>query len=228
MNKGIFIVIDGTDGSGKTEQTKRLIARLSDAGHTVELADFPQYGKPSAHFVEKYLRGEYGALKDIDAYRASLFYALDRFEASFDIRPALENGTIIVSNRYVSANMGHQAGKIHDPVERERFLTWLKDLEYGILGIPKPDVNILLYIPPEKGQQFVAQKAAREYTQGKSHDIHEADIGHLRDASQAYLEVADREGWKVVDYRTEDPNVIKTLDQVHEEIWNHLVLCKVI
>jgi len=221
---GAFIVIEGTDGSGKTEQTKRLVARLEATGRKVHTADFPQYGSPSAIFVEKYLRGEYGDLKDIDAYKASLFYALDRFDASFTIRKCLSEGMTVVSNRYVSANMGHQAGKIHDPLERKKFLSWLKNLEYEICGIPKPDMTFLLYIPPEKGQEFVAQKAAREYTQGKSHDIHEADINHLRDAAEAYLEVANQEGWKVVDYRTEDPAVIKTLDQVEEEIWSALVI----
>ena len=104
---GTFIVIDGTDGSGKGTQTTRLADRLRAEGRDVVVVDFPRYGNPSAYFVERYLRGEYGELKSIDAYRASLFYALDRYDASFEIRAALDRGAIVVSNRYVLANKGH-------------------------------------------------------------------------------------------------------------------------
>jgi dTMP kinase len=174
--QGKLIVIDGTDGSGKGTHAGMLIERLVRENRKVQLADFPQYGKASAFFVEKYLRGEYGALESIGAKKASLFYALDRYDASFDMRDWLASGGIIVSNRYVSSNMGHQAGKILDPDERQACIEWLKDLEYGILGLPKPDANILLYVPPEVGQQLVDKKVAREYTQGKKRDIHEAGI----------------------------------------------------
>ena len=118
--------------------------------------------------------------------------------------------------------MGHQAGKIADPVERETFLTWLKALEYGQFNLPQPDVNILLYVPPEIGQRLVAQKAARAYTQGKSHDIHEADIVHLRNASEAYLQVAAREGWKVIDCVTADGVTLRAEEDIHEEIYRYL------
>lgn len=217
--RGKFIVIDGTDGSGKGTQTGRLIARLKREGRRVELTDFPQYGEPSAYFVEKYLRGEYGTLETIDAYKASVLFAVDRFDASFRVRKWLDEGVLVVSNRYTPSNMGHQAGKIADPKERKKFLSWLKQFEYGLLGIPKPDVTILLYVPPEIGQKFVAQKAAREYTKGKSHDIHEADLDHLRHAAEAFLGVAKKERWHIIDYRTNEKGKIKTLDEIENEIW---------
>ena len=176
--QGTLIVIDGTDGSGKGTHSGMLIERLTREHRKVQLADFPQYGKPSAFFVEKYLRGEYGTADEVGAYRASLFYALDRYDASAQMREWLNAGGIIISNRYVSSNMGHQAGKIADPVKRAECIAWLKELEYGMLELPKPDANILLYVPPEIGQKLVDQKAAREYTKGAKRDIHEADILH--------------------------------------------------
>lgn len=218
--KGKFIVIEGTDGSGKATQTKYLAEKLTSLGVPFELADFPQYGSPSAYFAEKYLRGEYGTAEEVGPYRGSLFYAVDRYDKSFEIRKWLAEGKMVVSNRYVSANMGHQAGKIKNKPEREKFLKWLLELEYEIFGIPKPDLTVLLYVPPEIGQKFVDQKGARAYTKGKSRDIHEADLKHLQDAAEAYLAVAKKYKWAVIDYKTKDG--ILSLEQVQARIWERV------
>ncbi len=218
--KGKFIVIEGTDGSGKATQTKFLAEKLKLLGVPFELADFPQYGKPSAYFAERYLRGEYGTAEEVGPYRGSLFYAVDRYEKSFDIRKWLAEGKTVISNRYVSANMGHQAGKIKNKAKREKFLKWLEELEYGIFGIPKPDLTILLYVPPEVGQKFVDQKGERAYTKGAKRDIHEADLSHLQDAAKAYLEVAKKYKWKVIDYKTKEG--ILSLDEVQARIWERV------
>ncbi len=218
---GKLVVIDGTDGSGKATHAGMLIERLAREGRNASLADFPRYKNPSAYFVERYLRGEYGPLETIGAKKASLFYALDRYDASFDMRKSLQEGAIIVSNRYVSSNMGHQAGKIDDPTERAECIEWLKELEYGIFELPRPDANVLLYVPPEVGQMLVDKKAAREYTQGKKRDIHEADLSHLQKASGAYLEVATREGWKVINCMA-DSQTLRPKEVIHEEIYAYL------
>lgn len=217
MSEGKFIVIEGTDGSGKATQTKFLAEKLTSLKMPFELADFPQYGNPSAYFAEKYLRGEYGTAEDVGPYRGSIFYAVDRYDKSFDIRRAISEGKVVVSNRYVSANMGHQAGKIKNPAEREKFLEWLLELEYDIFKIPKPDLTILLYVPPAVGQKLVDQKGERAYTKGKKRDIHEADLKHLNDAAEAYLSVAKKYGWTVIDCSTKDG--LLSLEEVHKLIW---------
>ena len=127
---GKFIVIDGTDGSGKATQTELLAEKLRYAGFDVALADFPQYGKKSAGPVEEYLNGKYGPAHEVGPYRGSIFYALDRYDASFEIKEWLKQGKIVISNRYVTANMGHQGGKIKDLEEKRRFYEWLYELEY--------------------------------------------------------------------------------------------------
>lgn len=218
---GTFIVVDGTDGSGKGTQTTRLHRRLLAAGRDVMLVDFPRYGTASAYFVERYLRGEYGDLRDVDAYRASIFYALDRFDASFEIRAALARGAVVVSNRYVSANKGHQMAKIADPAERARFLAWLNDLEYGVLGIPKPDLTILLHVPADVGFALVAAKDERAYLNGKVRDIHEEDREHLRAAEAAYvaLVTVDRsERWQRIDCM-EDGRLL-AIEEVERRVWD--------
>lgn len=224
MPKGIFIVIDGTDGSGKGTQTVRLTERLKAEGRDVLTVDFPRYGNPSAYFVEMYLRGEFGDLKDIDAYRASTFYALDRFAAASEIRAALDRGAIVVSNRYVSANKGHQMGKIKDAEERKRFLAWLNDFEYRLLGIPKPDITLLLHVPADVGFELVAKKDERAYLNGKVRDIHEEDRGHLHDAEEAYLSLPlldTVENWKLVECMEHDR--LLSIEAVHDRIWQALV-----
>ncbi len=198
MRQGKFIVIEGTDGSGKGTQLQLLDTYLKAHNKRFQVVDFPQYDNFSSAFVAKYLRGEYGSAKEVGPYRASLMYAIDRYDKSFDIKKWLDNGTLVLSNRYVSASMGHQAGKIQNKKKRDEYLSWLVDLEYRIFGIPKPDATILLYMPPEIGQRLVDNKKARSYTKGKKRDIHEADLTHLREASEAFLYVAKKYKWHVV------------------------------
>jgi len=187
---GKFIVIDGTDGSGKATQAEILVQRLKAEGKDVEITDFPQYGQKSAGLVEEYLNGKYGGAAEVDPRVASTFYAVDRYDASFKMRQWLTEGKIVVSNRYVTANMGHQGSKFTDPIERQKYLDWLYNLEYEIFKIPKPDLNIILHVPAEIAQKLVDHKGHRDYIGEKKRDIHEADINHLKAAEQTYLEVA--------------------------------------
>jgi len=214
---GKFIVIDGTDGSGKGTQTNKLVEKLKQEKFSVEIADFPQYGQKSAALVEEYLNGKYGTAKEVGPYRASIFYACDRYAASFQLKKWLSEEKIIISNRYVSSNMGHQGGKIQDIKEREKFLEWIEDLEYNIFEIPKPDINILLYMPPEIGQQLVDKKGHRDYVNGKKRDIHEADIKHLEEAAEAYKYIAKKFNWIIIDCAPN--NQLRTIDEIHDELW---------
>ena len=187
--KGRFIVIDGTDGSGKATQTQLLIEELKLGGHKVEMADFPQYGQKSAGLVEDYLNGKYG---QVSPQAASIFYAVDRFDASFKIKQWLEEGKIVVANRYVTANAGHQGGKIADDIDRMKFFRWLDNLEYTIFNIPKPELNIILHMPAEMAQKLVDKKSSdvRKYANGKKRDLHEADLLHLQNAEKVYMEIS--------------------------------------
>ncbi len=186
---GKFIVIDGTDGSGKTTQLSLLKLRLESEGYLVEIADFPQYNTKSAGLVEEYLSGKYGKADEIDSYKASIFYAVDRYDASFKIRDWLKQGKIVLANRYTSANMGHQGCKIKNPLERKVFFNWLYDLEYKIFEIPQPDLSIILHVESAIAQNLAKQRA-REDWNGKTTDIHEENLEHLQKAEQVYTEIA--------------------------------------
>lgn len=187
---GKFIVIDGTDGSGKTTQLELLKTRLETDGYVVAIADFPQYNTKSAGLVEEYLSGKYGQADEVNSYKASIFYAVDRYDASFKIRQWLTEGKIVLANRYTSANMGHQGCKIENPLERKVFFNWLYDLEYKIFEIPRPDLSIILHVESDISQKLVKARARLDWT-GKTTDIHEDNLDHLKKAERVYLEIAN-------------------------------------
>lgn len=192
MKKGIFIVVDGTDGSGKATQTRLLVKRLKREGYKVAMADFPQYGTKSAGLAEEYLNGKYGKPNDVGPYRASIFYACDRYDGSFKIKKWLNEGKIVISNRYVASNLGHQGGEIKNFAERKKYFNWLYRLEYDLFGIPKPDLNIILHVDAGVAQKLVDKKGKREYVGGKKRDLLEKDLKHLRNAEKVYLEIAKK------------------------------------
>ncbi len=221
MSRGLFIMLEGTDGSGKTTQTELLTKRLQDQGVAVEQISFPQYGTPSATMVEAYLHGEFGSAEEVGPYRASVLYAVDRYAASETIKTWLAEGKVVIANRYVASNMGHQGGKIKDPAERKAYLDWNYHLEYNIFQIPKPEINLILHVTPEISQQLVDKKDAREYLKGKTRDIHEDDLNHLKDAEQAYLDIAaSYDEFTLVECVEE--NTMLPVDVIHEKIWHHI------
>lgn len=183
--KGVFIVIEGTDGSGKGTQFKILAKRLANAGHDVALFDFPQYDNPSSYFVKKYLNGEYGTAEDVGPYTGSLFYALDRYDAAEAIREALAEGKVVLANRFTASNMAHQGTKFDSAEQRRGYFIWLDNLEFETLHIPRPDLNIVLRVPAKIAQKLVDQKPGRSYTK-KKRDLHEADLPHMERAVEVY------------------------------------------
>jgi len=215
--QGKFIVIDGTDGSGKTTQLNILKEKLEAEGYMVAVADFPQYNTKSAGMVEEYLSGKYGQADEVDPYKASIFYAVDRFDASSRIKGWLEEGKVVLSNRYTSASLGHQGGKIDNPLERKIFFNWLYDLEYKIFEIPKPDLTIVLQVEPEISFTL-AKERGREDWNGKTKDIHEDNFDHLKKAEQTYLEISSNlPGFKLI--KCTHNGQILSREAIHLLVW---------
>ena len=167
---GKLIVFEGTDGSGKATQSRMLCAWLTEQGIPYRNINFPRYGKPSAAMVQEYLDGNLGKNPgDVNAYAASMFYAMDRF-ASYkqDWGEFYEAGGLIVADRYTTSNAVHQASKLPDE-ERNVYLDWLFDTEYRLLGLPKPDLVIYLDMPTEITERMMRQ---REQSTGTHAYIH--------------------------------------------------------
>jgi dTMP kinase len=210
MGKGKFLVIDGTDGSGKATQTKLLVERLRRAGCPVRTVSFPRYGMPSTVPIENYLAGKFGTAAEVGPYRASTLYADDRKAAAPDITGWLESGEHVIADRYVMANIGHQGGKITDPDERRRFIDWLIDLEYVENAIPRPDLNVILHVPPELTLSLMADRPSR--------DIHEQDLSHLRAAEASYLLAAAQIPGTIL-IECAPHGEILSREAIHELIW---------
>lgn len=217
----MFVVIDWIDGSWKGTQVKLLEQRLKDIWKTVKVLDYPRYWEKSAFAVEKYLNWDYG--KEVSAKQASIFYAIDRFDDSFTLREDFNNYDYIISNRYVSASMIHQAGKIKDRQARHDFLEWLDDLEYNIFKIPRPDKTIFLNVSPEMSQKLVMMKEERQYLKdGKKMDIHEADKDHLKNAHTSAMEVVDNfHDWVKID--CERDWEMRSIEEISDEILKAII-----
>ena len=226
IHTGKFIVFEGIDGSGKSTQAKLLITQLKKEGYATASIDFPQYGKKSAGLVEEYLNGKYGSAEEVGPYRASIFYACDRYDASFTIRDWLVQGKIVIADRYIGSNIGHQGGKIKNKKERNKFLKWLYALEYELFRIPRPDFSFILRVPPQmasslSGKIIDKEKKAKKklYLGRKKRDIHEKDIKHLINTERSYLEAAQEfpRDFKVIECFRDGKLLFPK--NLHQEIW---------
>ena len=216
----MFVVIDWIDGSGKWTQVKLIEENLKKLGKKVKILDYPRYWNKSAFAVEKYLNWEYG--KDISAKQASIFYAIDRFDDSFNLNNDFEKYDYIISNRYVSSNMIHQAWKISDKKEREEFLDWLEELEFWIFWIPKPDKIIFLNVTPKMSQKLVLMKEDRDYLKwNKKMDLHEEDKNHLQNAHNSAMSVVEKYNWIKID--CEKNGEMRSIDEINKEILNEII-----
>ena len=217
---GKLIVIDGTDGSGKATQTKKLIEHLIDEGHNVETLDFPQYyNNYFGHIVGAFLRGDFGDPTKINPYFSSILYAADRFESGKKIHEWLEQGKIVILDRYVSANQIHQGGKIQNDKERKTFLSWLDKIEHGVFGIPRPNLIVYLDVPPKTSQLLIDFKSSRDYINGDKKDKHESNIGFQIDSHEQSLRlVSQMNSWhRIV---CEENNELLSIEKIHQKVWN--------
>lgn len=216
---GLFIAIEGGDGSGKGTHAELLREYAESKGWNVYKISFPRYGEDSAYYVEQYLNGAYGGTNDVPADLGVLPYAIDRYAASEDIRAHLKGEKdLVIADRYMASNLAHQGAKISDPETRKAFYERTKTTEYSVLGIPKPDKNIVLVMPTEHMQANVDKKEAREYTKNKR-DIHEADADHLEKAKSNFEELCDvypGEFTKVPCY--DNANAMRSIDNIQQDV----------
>ena len=215
---GKLFVIDGTDASGKQTQLKKLQERLEKENIEYKLVSFPNYDSESSSLVKMYLSGEFGKnAKEISPYIASTFFAADRY-ATFkkNLEEFYNNGGIILADRYTTANMVHQAGKITDKKEREKFLNWLWDFEFNLYKLPVPTKVFFLNMPPEYAFKLMKNRE-NKFTHEAQKDIHENDKNHIIDSYNAACEVADKYNWTKIE--CVENNKLRTIEEIHEDIF---------
>lgn len=216
---GKLIVIDGTDGSGKQTQLEILENKLKEQNIDYKKVSFPNYDSPSSSLVKMYLSGEFGQdAKKISPYIASTFYAADRYATyKKDLEEYYENGGLILADRYTTANMVHQAGKIKDEIERKKFLDWLWNLEFDLYKIPIPTKVFFLDMPPKYTIKLMENRK-NKFNNNEIKDIHERDTIHLQESYEAACNLVKDYGWVKIDCIKDDR--IKTREEIGKEIFD--------
>ena len=214
---GKLIVIDGTDGSGKTTQIKLLSQKLKVKKIPFEVISFPQYGKNKyADLIVDYLAGKFGNLNEVDPYAVAKFYANDRKTARDLVKGWLDSGKLVIANRYISSSKAHLGANL--PVEkREEFFRWIDELEYQDNGMPKEDLTILLNVDPKVGQENVSDRLHV--------DIHEQNLEHLEKARQIFMELSKQNNWVVINCM--EDRKMRSPEDINKEI-NFLLEKKVL
>lgn len=213
-----LIVLEGLDGSGKGTQAARLADRFRAEGKKVRLLDFPDYGSEGSTLVKMYLDGKLGSRPgDTNAYAASMFFAADRYVsyATGWKKDAEEENTVLIANRYTTANAYHQLSKMPES-EWEAFLDWLWDFEFGKLGLPEPDCVMLLDMPERVSASLVLHRSGET---GQKLDIHEKDIEYLGRCRKAAYYTADRCGWHVIHCADEDADKPYDVEAISECVY---------
>jgi dTMP kinase len=193
---GKLIAVEGIDGSGKRTQVELLTLTLKARGHSVYSTGFPQYDSWFGKMVGQFLNGDLGPLEGVDAHFTALLYAGDRFEAKPKLQSALNNGQIVLVDRYVGSNLAHQTARV-PPAKRSKFLEWIEHLEYGIYSLPRESLILYLRVPPQEAQRLVERKSARSYTSAQK-DLLEASLRHLEDAAEMYDSLSRSVPWATI------------------------------
>ncbi|MDB5237114.1 MAG: tmk [Parcubacteria group bacterium] len=223
MEKGLFIVLDGNDGSGKATQTQRLAQYLGGKGIPYTKVDFPAYEQNFfGALVGECLAGQHGDFLHMDPKVASTLYALDRLESAPRVRAALAEGKVVIADRYASSNQIHQGGKIEDLPARTEFLKWLDTMEFEILGIPRPDAIIYLRVPVERSLALLSEKrAAKNVHVGEGKDMVEEDRQYLERSHETANWLSSNESnWHVI--MCEKDGAMRAIDDISAEIISHV------
>lgn len=220
MQKGLFIVLDGNDGSGKATQAELLTLHFEKKGKAVEKVDFPAYGKNFfGSFIGECLAGNHGDFVNLDPKIASALYAADRFESASQIRKALEEGRMVIADRYASSNQIHQGGKIGDENARTKFLSWLDTMEHSVFGIPRPDAIVYLRVPIETSLELLQEKRGiknQTLSEGQR-DTVEEDRAYLeRSVATAEWLLSTQPNWHVVDCMND--GTLRSREDIHKDI----------
>ncbi len=216
---GILIAIDGVDASGKQTHTQMLYEKLLADGYNVRKISFPDYESPSSELVKMYLSGKFGDKpEDVNAYAASSFFAADRFASFTTVWKDFyeQSDSIIIADRYTSSNMIHQASKIDDLAEKDKFLDWLFELEYVVYGIPKPDLTFFLDMPVEFAKKLMEDRE-NKFDNSEVKDIHERNREYLEKSYNNACYIADKFSWEHI--LCVKNNEIRTIDEINSNIY---------
>ena len=210
---GKLIVIEGvSDGVGKSTQVKELYNKLIKSGKEVVYHHFPSYGSIGASLLEEYLKGNLGNREDIGPYAISSFFAMDRFYIYHNkLKKDLENGKIVLLDRYTTSNLIYQGSFFED---KEEFLDYITDYEYNKLGLKKPDLVIFLKLDKSIAKELRKNRD----NEGVEGDINEEDSSFLDKVYDNSLYVADKYNFKIIECSKD--GVLRSIDDISSEVYD--------
>ncbi len=188
-----LLVVEGLDGAGKSTQIRLLKSFFSKRGHSCEYLHFPRTDTPwFGELIARFLRGEFGALNEVDPWLVAMLYAGDRKDASDLITSWMNKGKIVLLDRYTYSNIAYQCAKLANAGDQKKLMKWILNLEFRHFGIPLPDLNIFLDVPfsfTEKKLSSLRSGQDRDYLNGTK-DIHEESLAFQKKVREIYIEVA--------------------------------------
>lgn len=216
-----LIVIEGLDGSGKSTQLGLLRHYLSKNNIDYKYIHFPRleegvYGD----MVARFLRGELGSLEQVDPYLVALLYAGDRFDASKEIASWLQDGKLVVFDRYVHSNIAYQCAKLNDVDAIRKLNDWIYHLEFSYFNIPQPDLSVFLHVPISFVQSRLEASRSgddRTYLKGQQ-DIHESSMDFQSRVEQEYLRIASEDKKYKVLNCIDDTGNMYTAEAIHHNL----------
>jgi dTMP kinase len=214
--RGKLIAIEGIDGSGKQTQAKLLERSLVSRGYSVYATGFPQYDSWFGTMVGNFLNGELGPLDKVDPHFTALLYAGDRFEAKPAIEEALNEGKLVLVDRYIGSNLAHQVARAA-PDKRAELIRWIEHLEYTIYALPRETLILYLRVPPQEAQKLVSRKSERAYTRA-SHDLQETSLGHLEDAGEMYDMLSRSRPWATIQCFNAERGAMRSPEDIAAEM----------
>lgn len=216
-----LIVIEGIDGSGKSTQIKLLKDYLTQRRYRCEFLHFPQTDAPFfGELISRFLRGEFGTLDKVDPWLVAMLYAGDRKDASNLIRGWLENGNLVLLDRYTYSNIAYQCAKLGKKEDQEALMKWILDLEFDHFAIPRPDLNIFLDVPfsfTEKKLSSSRSGNDRKYLSG-SIDIHEESLAFQKKVREMYIRVAETDEHLCIVSCADEKGNILTPEMISEKV----------
>ena len=216
-----LIVIEGIDGSGKSTQIKLLKDYLTQRRYRCEFLHFPQTDAPFfGELISRFLRGEFGTLDKVDPWLVAMLYAGDRKDASNLIRGWLENGNLVLLDRYTYSNIAYQCAKLEKKEDQEALMKWILDLEFDHFAIPRPDLNIFLDVPfsfTEKKLSSSRSGNDRKYLSG-SIDIHEESLAFQKKVREMYIRVAETDEHLCIVSCADEKGNILTPEMISEKV----------
>lgn len=156
----------------------------------------------------------------VNPYPISTMYAIDRY-ASFkqDWEKKYIDDYVIITDRYVTSNMVHQASKIKDNEEKDEYLKWLVDLEYNKNKIPEPDIVIFLKMPIDKTKELMENRK-NKIDGSEKKDIHEVNEDYLKKSYENATAISKKYNWYEIE--CVENNKIKSIEKINDEIFSKI------